>query len=159
MAESNKAPYQNEVIDDNGLLSNIWQKFFRLIESALDYIGQEQSFTLVNNQVAPANITGLKFDKSFTSAVFVEYIIQREHSSSHNIASGIFNLRYDLYSLNWGLTEIGPIVSASGVSLSITSDGQVQYTSTNESGTVILSRIVFRKREIAAKSSLYSKVG
>lgn len=152
-------PYSNEVLDEQGLLSRVWQQFFRLIEDALNYLGTETSIPLVNNQVAPANL--IKFDKAYTSGVFFEYLIQRITDSSELVELGEYTFWYMPSANSWFAAR--PFYSYTGsptdISLGITADGQVYYTSTNQAGVKILSRIVFRKREIAAKSSLYSKVG
>ena len=141
--------------DENGLLTRAWQEFLRAVSLVVDYIGTEQSFKLVNNNGTPLNITGLKFDKSYTSQVTVEYLIQRVTTAADLNECGIFFLKYNPFAETWTLTS-GP--TTAGITLTVTSSGQVQYVSTNQAGTSKLSRIVFRKRELAAKA-YYSKVG
>jgi len=142
-------------IDENGFLVRIWQEFLRAVSSVVDYIGTEKSFSLLNNNATPANITGLKFDKGYSSCVFIEYLIQRVTLSTESNESGIFWIQYNPKADTWTLLN-GP--STSGITLSVTASGAVQYVSTSISGTQKLSRIVFRKRELAAKA-YYSKVG
>lgn len=154
-----KPPIKDMLADDEGLLSRAWQTFFRKISDLLDYLGQESSFNLANNQAVAAAITGLIFDFGYTSQVIIDYVIQRTTSTTELIESGTLHLIYRPKTLTWSIYSASTLGDASGVTFSITSTGQVKYTSSNIGGTQVLSRIVFRKRELAAKSSLYSKVG
>lgn len=155
-----KAPFTEAMVDARGLLSRAWQQFFRKISDCLKFIGDEQFFDLVNNQVGAANITPLKFDKQYTSQAIIDYVVQRTTSTTELIQSGTKHAVYKPRANTWSLLEYGTSgPDASGITFSITSTGQIQYTSTNLGGTPSLSRIVMRIREIAGKSDLYSKVG
>jgi hypothetical protein len=157
---SYKAPIMERMINASGALTQAWSGFMRLISDALTYLGRENSFALVNNTAVAANIEGLKFDYRYTSACFVEYLIQRVTSTTVKLQAGIKIVVFNPDTLGWTIAEYGTSgPDAAGITFTITATGQVQYTSTNLGGTEELSRIVWRQREIAAKSSLYSRVG
>lgn len=152
--------YEAALTDDKGMLSRIWINFYRKITSVLEYLGNEYVFTLVNNQAVAANVTGLSFDYQYTSQAVIEYFIQRTTSTIDTISTGVFIVVYRPVTNTWVIVNVGTAgPDATGITLSITSVGQVQYTSTNIGGTPSLSRIVYRVREMAGKSSLYSRVG
>ena len=154
------APFTEKLINAQMYLTRSWVDFIRLVVDCLKYVGSEDQFELVNNQSGAADITPLKFDYSYTSAVFIEYVIQRVTSSTNAIQAGVKVVVYNPDSGAWTIAEYGTSTpAAAGITFSITSTGQVQYTSSNLAGTQEISRICFRKREIAAKSSIYSKVG
>jgi hypothetical protein len=148
------------MINPTGALTQAWGGFMRLISEALAYLGQEYYFTLANNTAVAADIEGLKFDYHFASCAFVEYLIQRVTSTTVKLQAGIKIIVFNPDTLGWTIAEYGTSgPDASGITFSITTDGQVQYTSTNLGGTEEISRIIWRQREIVGKSSLYSRVG
>lgn len=91
----------------------------------------ETSFSIANNQIVAADVTGLAFNAGSVRSAVVEYAVYRisDANPSGNAESGEVHLVYD-DSSGW-LMGVGGIVGNSGVQLSITSSGQVQYTSTN----------------------------
>ncbi len=154
------APISDVLTDDQGRLSRVWHSFFSRISDALAYLGQEKIFPLVNNQGSAASITDLKFDFKYTSAAFVEYLIQRVTTTTVKLQAGIKMAVYNPDTGAWTLAEYGTSgPDAAGITFSITTLGQVQYTSSNLGGTEEISRIVFRVRPLAGKSSIYSRVG
>lgn len=161
MAGSNVVPFADPVVESGKLtLSRSWQQFFRKIQDLVNYISDEQTFTLVNNQAVAADITPLTFDYQYTSAAVIDYLIQRTSTSAEAVESGVITLVYLPESDTWNIAKTASLtVGAPGVTLSVTTDGQVQYATTNQAGTGKLSRIVFRVQEMKAKSSLYSVVG
>lgn len=90
----------------------------------------ETSFTAANNQVAAANVTGLAFAnatvRSFEALVSVTII-----------ATGSLYESFKLYGVqrgaDWALAS-SAVGDVSGITFSITTAGQVQYTSTNVAG-------------------------
>ena len=93
---------------------------------------QEASFAMSNNQAAPANVTGLAFAsgvvRSFTALVSVEIdatVDLYEQFTLNGINKG--------GSFDMSVYAVG---DNSGVTFSITSAGQVQYTSGNAAGFV-----------------------
>lgn len=154
-------PFQSPVTDSSSILTRAWENFFRKIQDVVNYIRDEEVFNLENNQSSPANIAPLAFDNQITSHAVIEYFVQRIHSTpSENLQAGRLTVFYRYNTFDWVLTNTTEGSSGSpGVTFSITSTGQIQYTTTNISGLPSLSRITFRVREIKAKSALYSKLG
>ena len=161
MADSQVVPFVDPVVESEGLtLSRSWQQFFRKIQDLVDYIDDEQSFTLVNNQAVAADLTPLTFDYRYTSQATIEYLIQRTSSSAEAVRAGKLNVIYLPNSNSWNIADVAEVTTGTpGITFTITSSGQVQYTSTNQAGTGEISRLVFRVREMKAKSSLYSQLG
>jgi hypothetical protein len=153
-------PYQDAVVDKKDLLiTRTWSFFFRSIQAALDPLGVEQYFTLVNNQSVAADIDGLKFDLAKVGQVTVDYLIQRVTTgggATELIETGTLYAAYKPTSNDWFLINVP---SSAGITLSITSSGQIQYTSTNVTGTASISKLTFRARTLAAKNSQYSSAG
>lgn len=92
----------------------------------------ETSFSMANNQVTAANVTGLAFAagtvRSFTALVSVEI----------DATADLFE-QFSLQGINKGTTfnmSVDAVGDSSGVTFSITSAGQVQYTSGNVPGFV-----------------------
>lgn len=158
-----KVPYKDALVGDDGLLTRPWEVFFRLITSALDPLGIEKFFTLENNISSAKDLTGLNFNYEGVSFAIVEFFIQRVTTgtgATELITSGIFHVVYKPTTNAWELTVIGtPGPSVSGITFSITAAGQVQYTSTNITGTSSISKMSYRARTISGKSSTYSVVG
>lgn len=158
--KSYKAPFESALVDIGGKISSVWLQFFVLISNALSYLSEEISFKIVNNTAVAAEITGLSFDKRFISAAYVDYLIQRITSSTSKVQLGILRVTYNPDTDAWSQAEYGTSgPDAAGITFSITSDGQMKYTSSNLAGTEEISRIVFRIRSMQAKHSSYSKVG
>ncbi len=161
--KSFEVPYRSEVVDARGYLSEKWQYFFRILQQTVASIGTEKSFPIVNEQILPANIEGLSFDSGDFSQVIVDYLIQRITTGTNpveKIESGTFHLVYRPTSETWVMVQVGsPGPDTSGVTLTVTTDGQAQYISTLVDGSPSISRIVYRARTLSAKSSLYSRLG
>lgn len=154
-----EVPYKTPITDGSGFISTAWQFFFRKQKESVDPLGIEKSFELVNNQASSAEIEGLLFSKEKVSAAWVDYVIQRVTTGGgavEQIEQGTFMCVYKPTSDTWVLSD-GP--TTSGVTLSITSLGQVKYTTTNVAGTASISKINFRARTIAMKNQQYSEAG
>lgn len=152
-------PISQEVVNKEMKLAEKWVDFFRQIKQALTFLGAENSFTLVNNLAVAADIENLSFSKNFTSHAVIDYCIQRTTNLAGLTQSGCLHAVYKPFTNTWALVPIGtPGPDVAGITFSITSDGKIQYTSTNQAGTVVLSRIFFRVRAMAGKA-YYSKVG
>lgn len=153
-------PFKDRLFEADWFVARAWQAFFRRVSEVLKYIGQERTFDIVNNQAAAANITNLQFDYQYVTLVFIEYFIQRVTSTTELNQAGIKIAVYKRRANTWTILEYGTSgPDAAGITFSITAAGQVQYTSTNIAGTEAISRMIFRTREIAAKSAIYSKIG
>ncbi len=154
-----QAPIKTPITDENGNLSRPWGVYLLEIEKALVPLGIEKYFELVNNTAVAADIEGLSFDKQKVSQASVDYLIQRVTTGGgavEKIETGTFYLAYLPTSNNWVLSSVP---STAGVTLTVTSGGQVQYTSSNETGTASISKLTYKARTLAAKNSQYSEAG
>lgn len=158
-----QVPYRDVLLGEEGFLSRPWQAFFRIVQEYIAPLGREKSFQIVNNQAVAANITDLNFDKSTVSQGVVEYCIQRITTgggSTNLVQSGIFLCVYKPIADTWSIVTVGSSgPDISGVTFAITSAGQVTYTSSNITGTALLSRINFRVRTLQVKAAQYSVAG
>lgn len=88
---------------------------------------------IANNQASPANVTGLAFDPADIRSATIEYYVYRSYDSgSQEVAeSGTIYITYKDIANEWDFVQVGNNVTGSGVTLSITNAGQVQYISSN----------------------------
>jgi hypothetical protein len=100
------------------------------------------SATLANNQATPADIPGLSFNTADVLSAIVTFIVEREATSTE-VESGEFEINFD--GTDWKSVQTG--IGDTGVILSITAAGQVQYTSTDLTGH-ISSSIRFRAKTL-----------
>lgn len=100
----------------------------------------QENYVLLNNQ-SLTNIVGLQFDNTSIKSVFFKYELERVGSTSKKQA-GTFQL---VYNTSWELTFgnyqgdsiIEDVLTEEyGVTLSVTSLGQLQYSSNNFIGHV-----------------------
>lgn len=158
--KSPNPPYSDDFVDDKGKLARAWHAFFGRISEALAFLGQEKVQPLINNSLGPAvSITGLKFDYRYTSGAIIEYLVQRVTDSVELLQIGRVEVCWRPTAEIWACcnTWLGP--DDVEITFSIGTDGQVKYNLTNIAGTESISRIIYRVRPFAGKSSLYSKVG
>ncbi len=148
-------PYKNEVVTEDFLLTPGWIQFYRLLLEYIIPLGIESTAKIANNQSVAANVTGLQFDFGEKNQANVEYIIQRITTgtgATELIQTGIFQLAYKPITKAWYMNTIGTTgPDVSGVTFSVTTGGQVQYTSTNITGTSFISKITYRVRVLGAK--------
>lgn len=107
----------------------------------------ETAFTIANNQSSAANVTGLVFNHGSVGAAFIDYWIKRVTTSSGAVErteAGRLLVSWDLSAATWRIVPVGSGPDESGVSFSITSAGQVQYTSDSITGTPSVSKMKFR---------------
>lgn len=158
-----QVPYRNELTDERGFLSNRWELFFRQLQALIFPLGSEQAFPIRNNQVTPLSIQGMALKSDKVSQAIVEYLIQRVTQGTNPvelIQSGSFLLVYKPTSETWNLVTQGtPGPDNAGVTFSVNSNGEVQYTSTQVDGSESISKISFRIRTLAGKSKKYSTFG
>jgi hypothetical protein len=110
----------------------------------------ETSFTIANNQGAAANVTGLVLDKASFKSGKVTAEIRRRTDSNELIAVGTFAMIYRAGTDSWELAGEEWCGDAHGVTLSITPAGQVQYTSTNVSGSSYSGTMKFKAESFSA---------
>lgn len=164
LRDTNQLPSKDTVVNSSGIISRTWEVFFRYIKSALDPLGVEKSVQIDNHVTIAAPLKGLFFDSGSISHAIVEFLIQRVKlgvSGSQLIEAGSFQVAYKPYTEAWSKfanTFDGP--DDTGVDFSITSAGQVEYTSTNfASGAADIERVIYRVRTLSGKSHFYSKMG
>jgi hypothetical protein len=92
------------------------------------------SFTLANNQAAAADITGLIFNPATVLGFVLEYTVARSTSLSKVVSIERFRGVWNSVSSTWSTSE-DLAGDSSAVTLSITAGGQIQYTTSNMSGT------------------------
>jgi hypothetical protein len=112
--------------------------------SAVLYSDGQTSFTLTNNQSSAANITGLIFDPIGTKAFFLDYFIYRSTGSSGVAQSGQLRGVYNSFTSTWLMSDDYSGENA-GITFSILSSGQIQYTSTNIVGSTSTLKYAPRK--------------
>lgn len=98
--------------------------------------GKLGPITVANNQSVAANLGGageFLFAGSDFRAVTIEFAIYRKDDGSEVAASGTLRMHYKPGATSWDYFY-EPSGDDSGVELSVTSGGQVQYTSSNFSG-------------------------
>lgn len=126
---------------------NILQAAGAFIESLLGGAGYqgETAFTIANNQSSPANVTGLSFTGNTQRSFEVTYQVYRNTTgggATELAESGKLLGVYSTVAGSWEMTQES--VGNSGVTFSITNAGQVQYTSTNITGTAATSAMKFK---------------
>lgn len=155
-------PLRDEVAKEDGKISRSWENFFKYLQNFIDPLGYEKFFELQNNNAVEADIQGLSFSKENASQGTIEYLIQRVTTgggATELISSGVLHAVYKPTTAAWDLfTPFAEGPSASGITFSITTDGQVQYTSSNVTGSASISKISFRVRILSGKNSQYSQV-
>ena len=158
--DSISIPTNEPIIEGDNLVSNLWMSFFRSVYNRLAPIGIENSFPIPNNNLVATDIPGLRFDKRFTSAATVEFLCQRVTSSVELIEYGEFRASYNPDSEDWNIHF--PDINSpenSGIDFTITSAGQIKYTSADIAGTTVISTLHYKVRKMAGKNSLYSSMG
>lgn len=121
-----------------------------LIENYLGTFIGETSFTIANNQSSAANVTGLAFAPVSIGGFTVEYRIYRNTTSTGATELSEYGTLMGTYSPvagTWELTQNN--VGNAGVTFTITNGGQVQYTSTDITGTPDASTMKFKARSIS----------
>lgn len=108
----------------------------------------ETSFTIANAQASVANVTGLSFTAASYRSAEVEYEISRktDTASSEVRSIGTLRLAYRAQSSAWEILGENSSGDETGVTFSITAAGQVQYSSTNISGSNYAGTLKFRAR-------------
>ena len=88
---------------------------------------------IANNQTISADVIGLSFDPTTVRGAIAQYSIYRVSSTTELVEVGQIFLSYKSVAATWDMTIIGS--SGANTPLTITSLGQIQYTTNNMSGT------------------------
>lgn len=102
------------------------------------------SVSVANNQAATANVENLRFENSQTRHAIVEYGVYRITSGSEVSQAGQLFLTYKSSAATWEIED--HTVGDAGMVFTITTAGQIQYTSTNMAGTGYQGKMSFRGR-------------
>ena len=107
------------------------------------------SATIVNSQVAAADVIGCQFDSSVSRSANISYQIVRADGLTTRTESGTLFVNFDVASSSWQLVKTFT-GQDSGVVLSITPAGQVKYTSDSMPGGTYTGVIKFNARTLQA---------
>jgi len=152
--DTNKVSFDRPIPDGSGDFEyNFTLPFKRVIDKTYteETVGagriNETQFTIANNQSSVADITGLVFDSDDVGAAFITYWVQRKHTSPNSevVEAGEIYVSYSSTD-DWSLTRNS--VGDAGLTITIDTDGQLQYTSSNISGDVDTSIMRFRANTI-----------
>lgn len=91
------------------------------------------SFIIADNTGSPTSITGLLFDPATVRSSVIEYSVYRSNIGNEASECGTMLVTYKSTAGTWELARYA--VGDAGVTFTITNAGQVQYTSTDLSGT------------------------
>lgn len=102
------------------------------------------SAIIANGINTPTSISGFSFDTSEVVSINAEYIIKRITTSPANnlVESGYITGNFD--GSNWSITQ--EYVGDAEVDFTITSGGQIQYTSSTLSGSSYTGAISFKAK-------------
>jgi hypothetical protein len=101
------------------------------VEIILSNLKANKSFTFTNNTSSATNITSLSLDSSSERSAVLHYEIFRD-GTADLYEAGTIQANYNGSSWDWVQSSLGDV---SGFEFSITSGGQFQYTSTDNSGS------------------------
>lgn len=106
----------------------------------------ETSVELGNGEGSPLDVTGLSFDGSLYRFAEVNYSIHRktDTASSEVVAIGTMRLSWSEESSEWSMSEERSENKDTGITFSVTTGGQVQYTSTTIAGDNYEGTVRFR---------------
>lgn len=102
--------------------------------SAIFLFDVEFTFNPANNQSSAANITGLLFDPIQVRSFILDYSIYREDSLQAKAQVGQIRGTYNSRNSTWFISD-DYSGENSGIEFSILASGQLQYTSSNFTGT------------------------
>lgn len=124
--------------------------FFVAVADALQNVQQPNDIlstaaNIANNVSSPANIPGFSFDTAEVQSINSEFLIKRTTDTPAQvlIESGFVEGNFD--GTNWSIS-IRTTGGYSGVDLSITPSGQIQYVSTDLIGSNYVGQITFRAK-------------
>lgn len=103
--------------------------------------------SILNNQTSPVDVVGLSFSNAETRSARATYQIKRSVAGNTLIQSGTLFLDWNPQTSNWVLTHDFTAGNA-GVTFTVLPSGQVQYTSTNLTGSGYQGDIVFSAKTL-----------
>lgn len=108
----------------------------------------ETTFNIANNQSSLATVTGLDFNPATVRSAVIDYSIYRTTNSTELAEKGTLELVYKNGGTVTEKWSIGRVFFGddAGVEFSMTDAGQMEYTSTNVSGTGYVGEMKFEAR-------------
>lgn len=100
------------------------------------------SFSINNNVASPTNIVGASFDISSVRSFIISYSIYRNSTITETSEVGQILGTYKSVAGTWELAQTNAGIS--GVTFTMTNSGQLQYVSTNFSGTSYSGKLKFK---------------
>lgn len=108
----------------------------------------ETTSTILNNQSSALDISGMAFSNSVVRAANVDYTVIRTTATPTTLVeSGTLFFTYDTVNGTWYMSQTK--AEDADIVFSITSLGQVQYTSSNMSGGSYSGQITFKARTLS----------
>jgi len=153
-----KAPLRTGALDPDGTFGRVWVQFWRLIESALEYIGSEEVEQVVSDGTDNVFLT---LDSGSESFVELDVLVQRWYGAQYGFAAykcyAMFNPYLDEWEALVQEQKFLVVSTSLDLTLSLAVTGDLSYNATAYAGTKTFDRIVYRKRSLAAKNSTYSR--
>jgi len=158
-----QVPYRDKLTGDGGLLTAVWESFFRYLYSVVSPLGVEKAFQLGNDISVPTDLEGLQFDFNKVNSVIIDFCVQRISvgvDGEEKFETGMLVLTYLAKSAEWSIYKAPDLGVDAGITFSVTPGGQVQYVSTSindDEDLVKVNRVTLRARTLSAK--IYTPVG
>lgn len=130
------------LVEDQGitLVKGTQTQVLAAIKSLIGNGGNEFQQDIDNNQAVATSIAGLLFSSASVKAAQFDFEIYRQTVSGSRIEAGTCFLSYRTATSAWELSQSTQF-DDSGVTLSVTSGGQVQYISDNFAGASYVGKI------------------
>ncbi len=108
----------------------------------------ETTFNVANNISSAMDVVGLAFNPSTVRSAIVDYSLYRNTDSTELAERGSLNLIYKNGATPGSKWSIGRVLFGddAGLSFTMTDAGQIQYTSTNLSGTGYAGEMKFEAK-------------
>lgn len=102
------------------------------------------NFTVANNQAVAADITGLSFDTAIVRSATITYSAYRSTNINEVSEHGQLFITYKSTAATWEIVRFA--AGDAELQFTITSSGQLQYTSSNLAGTSYNSLLKFEAK-------------
>ncbi len=106
----------------------------------------QTTVTINNNQASAANIAGLLFNTATVRSAVIDYNIYRTTSLNEVVEAGTLLIMYKSVANEWSVSQI--LNGDAEVYFTITTTGQLQYTSSSLAGTSYTGTMTFEAAAI-----------
>jgi len=96
--------------------------------------GLQSTFAVANNVLVATDVTGLVFSNTSFVGVAIDFYLHRRTDTNDVLEQGVIRLAYDPEAANWRI-NVSSAFDDALVAFTVTAAGQVQYTSSNLTGT------------------------